>query len=403
MQTPRFTRFKTRLLQPRLRIFIALFALLFILSLLLILIRNPSRHPSSANHLGNPPGIVDRLLLLDTPDGWRQGTFSSVEIQQQPAPALQLPNTVAHQYPRVGSWTSPIIAADFPFTELLPSWNAHTPPETGIRVEIRVRDRRKQSWSPWLYMGSWGRVAADPAKVLSFNRGIVNADYLVLDRPADAIQTRVFLESFDPDPRITPTVRRLSLCYSGIVSNSTERARLGEPTNIVGLWARDLPVPFRTQADAPPALRGEICSPTSVSMVMAFWGVDRPTLENAVAIYDADHQMFGNWNRAVQRPADLGLDAWLMRFRDWEQVKAQISQGNPVIASIRFKPGEFPSAVLKSSTGHLIVIRGFTPAGDVIVNDPADRKGNAAIYKADELARAWFGHGGVGYVMKRGT
>jgi len=113
--------------------------------------------------------------------------------------------------------------------------------------------------------------------------------------------------------------------------------------------------------------------------------------------------MFGNWNRAVQRAAELGMDAWLTRFRDWDHVKAQIARGQPIVASIRFKKGEFPSAILKSTAGHLIVIRGFTPTGDVIVNDPANKKGNGVVYKADELAKAWFGHGGVGYVISRPT
>jgi hypothetical protein len=73
-----------------------------------------------------------------------------------------------------------------------------------------------------------------------------------------------------------------------------------------------------------------------------------------------------------------------------------------VVASIRFEAGEFPSAapVLSETDGHLIIIRGFTPAGDVIVNDPASREhGHGVVYKADELAKAWFGHGGLGYVI----
>src|SRR5439155_610502 len=51
--------------------------------------------------------------------------------------------------------------------------------------------------------------------------------------------------------------------------------------------------------------------------------------------------------------------------------------------------------------GHLIVIRGFTRSGDVIVNDPGNReKGNRVIYPAHGLAHAWFGNGGVGYVIR---
>ena len=137
-------------------------------------------------------------------------------------------------------------------------------------------------------------------------------------------------------------------------------------------------------------------------MVMQYCGIDLPTQVNALAIYDESHDMFGNWGRAVQRAGELGLDAWLQRFRNWDQVKAMIAHGQPVIAAIKFKKGEFPSAALSETAGHLIVIRGFTKGGDVIVNDPGNHeKGNGAIYKADELAHAWFGCGGVGYVIRR--
>ena len=41
-------------------------------------------------------------------------------------------------------------------------------------------------------------------------------------------------------------------------------------------------------------------------MVMQFCGVDRPTVENAEAIYDVDSNIFGNWGRAVARAAPGG-------------------------------------------------------------------------------------------------
>jgi peptidase C39-like protein len=131
--------------------------------------------------------------------------------------------------------------------------------------------------------------------------------------------------------------------------------------------------------------------------------VDRPTQENALSIYDSEYDMFGNWGRAVQRAGEMGLDAWIQRFRNWDQVKAMIAQGQPIVAGIKFKRGEFPSAVLSSTNGHLIVIRGFTRDGDVIVNDPANRKkGDGVIYKASELGNAWFANGGgVGYVIRK--
>ena len=127
-----------------------------------------------------------------------------------------------------------------------------------------------------------------------------------------------------------------------------------------------------------------------MTMVLAYWKVDRPLVENALAIYDPDSGMFGNGARAVARAGELGLDAWMQRVRDWGQVKALIRRGQPVIAAVREEAGE-----------HLIVVHGFTKAGDMIVNDPLDRGKSGTTRKADELGRAWFGCGGLACVIRR--
>ena len=146
------------------------------------------------------------------------------------------------------------------------------------------------------------------------------------------------------------------------------------------------------------------CSPTSVSMVLQYWGVNRPTMENCLAIWDDHDDLFGNWANATQRCAELGMDAWLQRFRNWEQVKALIARGQPIVASIRYEKGTFDESdrlAQRETDGHLLVIRGFTPDGNVIVNDPASRKiGQGLVLSARGLAHAWFGNGGVGYVIR---
>jgi hypothetical protein len=232
---------------------------------------------------------------------------------------------------------------------------------------------------------------------------MVYIDNLLLDQPASAFEVRASLQSFDLDRSVNPMIRRIAVSYSGQVSDPARREKLMQITKIDGPWARDLPVPFRAQGDAPRNVRGSICSPTSTTMVMAFCGVDRPTVENALAIYDERSDIFGNWGRACARAGECGLDAWITRVRTWDQAKAYIAQGQPLIAAINFKPGEFPSNVLRSTAGHLLVIRGFKSNGDVICNDPANReKGNGVVYKADELGRAWFKNaGGVAYVIRK--
>lgn len=51
--------------------------------------------------------------------------------------------------------------------------------------------------------------------------------------------------------------------------------------------------------------------------------------------------------------------------------------------------------------GHLLVVRGFTPEGDVIVNDPAaaSDEGVRRVYKRELFQRAWLDRSGVVYII----
>jgi hypothetical protein len=306
------------------------------------------------------------------------------------------------QFPRLGTWTSPEVTTPRPFTELLPSYNPDCPPDTGLRFDVRTRDARTGQWSPWFFLGDWGRTIGKQERVTKNDVGHVAIDILYLNGPADAYQVRTRFYAFNLDDKTNPALRRLTVCTSGVEPDAAKRDSLVRPVSLQSSIARDLPVPFRAQGVESKPLRPEICSPTSVSMVLQYLGHDRPTAENALAIYDDHYDLFGNWARAVAWAGQQGFDAHLTRFRTFDQARATIAAGQPIIASIRFKAGEAPSFVMKETAGHLIVIRGSTPTGDFIVNDPASKeRGNGAVYKADDLARAWLAHGGVGYIIRK--
>lgn len=344
------------------------------------------------NALTSLADAIDRLDEFRG-DALAKGTFRNVLFREG---RLFLGDEQKDRFPRTGRWTSEEIVAEFPFTELLPSWNPNCPTDTGLTLHVRVRDARDRRWSPWLYLGQWGRTQHDPTRTVEYHDGKVEIDVLVLDRPADAYQVRVGFESYNFDPAVSPALRKLSVVYSG----RDTRGRSRPPTTLPANWARDLPVPFFAQGDSHPAVKSEICSPTSLAMVLAYRGVRVDVLQNALAVYDREYDLFGNWGRAVARAGELGCDATLVRIRSMDEARRLIAAGQPIIASIRFKKGEFPSHVMSETDGHLIVIRGFTPGGDAIVNDPASKqRGNGVVYRADELARAWFGAGGVAYLV----
>ena len=354
----------------------------------------------------NPPNVVDILEHVETADGWSAGTMTNVVIVADEPARIALAYR-ERMFPREGVWTGPEVETEMPFTDLVASFNAHTPgDDTGVTLEIRVK--QGDAWSPWLFMQSWGRVVFPPNRTIKFDGGAVDIDEISLTKPAEAYQCRVGLVAFNYDTKIAQSLRRLSVCYSGVVDDPKEREKLTrKPTTRPANFARDLPVRFYGQGDLknPRSLWGLICSPTSTSMVMEYHGARVTTLENCDRIYDPQYDLFGNWGRNVARAGEIGLDAWLARFRNWDQVMDEIAAGNPVIASIRFRKGQVRGFLYQSTGGHLLVIRGFTSDGGVIVNDPASReKGGGAIYPAAEFAKAWFHNGGVGYVIhKPGT
>jgi hypothetical protein len=68
---------------------------------------------------------------------------------------------------------------------------------------------------------------------------------------------------------------------------------------------------------------------------------------------------------------------------------------------MKYQTGELDGAPLRSTSGHIILVRGFTASGDVIVNDPAapDRGSVRRVLKAAQLERVWLRSGGIAYLV----
>lgn len=340
-------------------------------------------------------GLVrDELHAWETAEAFNRGHMERAEVADNGGgSSVILADGRPDEFRRTGAWTSPPIEPGFAFAELLPSWNVITPPDTGIRVDGRVRIDGQ--WSPWLDFGYWGRVPP-PDALERFEHGEVAVDILELSRPADAYQLRATFYSIslaDSDDT-RPSLRRLAAVASGYSSVPIADGSIA--------WAGDHAVPFIPQRSAGERIGGEICSPTCVTMVAAFHGADRPLVENALAIYDNEHAIFGNWNRAAARAGELGLAARAERFSSLDQARALLRDGLPLIISVRYNAGEAPSFLMERTGGHLIVLRGVTAEGDFVVNDPADaERGEAAVYTAEDVRKAWLGNAsGVGYVLK---
>ena len=112
------------------------------------------------------------------------------------------------------------------------------------------------------------------------------------------------------------------------------------------------------------------------------------TLVAPFAAANFDHVMTGT----------LGFAAATAYLRDLVHVRRFLAAGIPLALSIAWRQGDLPAAPLPASAGHLVIVRGFTEHGAVLINDPA-QPCVCVDYSREAFERAWLGHGGVAYLV----
>ncbi|WP_224244962.1 peptidase C39 family protein [Hyalangium gracile] len=290
------------------------------------------------------------------------------------------------------------------FNSAVPSVEALTPPGTWVRVMLAARV--DGTWTKDYDFGPW---ATDKSTVSrrSVNgqedaQGNVFTDTLVLKKRADAVRVTLWL--YSAQSGVSPRVRALSLALT-----DGTRTPMDEPSDRLA-WGTVLAVPGRSQMIYPNG--GPVwCSPTSTTMLLGYWAqkLNRPELVEAVPTaaantYDEVYEGTGNWSFNVAYASAQGggaLHGTVARLDSFAQVERLIAAGIPVSISIAYKEGELTGGASRKSDGHLIVVKGFSPQGDVVVNDPAFAADEQveAIYKRDELWRAWRHSSGAVYLL----
>ena len=299
-------------------------------------------------------------------------------------------------------WTSEAVRTPFAFNELIPSWNLQRVPRGRYSVELRVGRGTPVAWSAWYAFGP-----ADPshgqAPTIADAMGRVMTDYFVASGPCTHVQARVTSPSAHTGAD-APAVRRFRVCISNTLGDkrlwSQQRAKPRRPDRAA--FTRRLPVPFLTQHVVAAEMQGNICSPTSVAMVMGYRGAPATPESVARAAQDPRSNIFGNWPLNVQAAFEGGVPGYVRRFADWTEVEATIAEGQPIIASIRDPDGRLKGTPYGVTTGHLLVICGFDEKGDVLVNDPAGRDAahGQLTYDRRQFDEAWLGNGGVAYILE---
>ncbi|MEU6277400.1 peptidase C39 family protein [Streptomyces populi] len=375
-----------------------------------------------APRTGAPGGLVDNRAWTSYSD-WRAGSAAGTRGVRGARPGLVIAapaGTTDYTDPHTGrtatweyaTWTSPVHRLAVPATEVIASWNAHTPAGTWLQVEL-AGTYSDGTDTPWYVMGRWASGDQDIRRTSvddqTDGRSTIWTDTFSIDDTASGLRLlsyRLRLTLYrTPGSRITPTVWRLGAMGSDIPDRFTV------PASAPGL-AQELNVPRYSQeihAGQYPEYDngGEAwCSPTSSQMIIEYWG-RRPTAEQlawvdpsyadpqvclaARSTYDHQYAGCGNWPfNAAYAATYKDLQGVVTRLGSLTDLETLIAAGIPAITSQSFLKTELTGAGYGTS-GHLMTVVGFTADGDVIANDPASPGDDAVrrVYKRSEWENIW--------------
>ena len=239
--------------------------------------------------------------------------------------------------------------------------------------------------------GNSSRAVLDPvgsfigAEASATNEAVeANIDLLRIRTPLQAATLHLRVQGIAPK---IPALLSVSVRRKGAVPAPT-------------LASRDtaLAVPPQSQMTLRPELASRVCSPTSVAMLLAYYGHNADIYD---VIAEARHQpsgLYGVWPANIHAAARRGLLGYLLHFPSWEAARTLLNAGFPIIASVRYEVGELSRAAIERTAGHLLVVRGCV--GDtVLVNDPAAATKVARAYDLEEFCKIWLERSAVGYVL----
>lgn len=328
-----------------------------------------------------------------------------------------------------GRWTSPWVELPFTAGEVIPSWTADAPDGTRLTVRLQVRDTRGTS-SGWYVMAHWcaddalahratvpgqsdrhGRVDVD---TFTAGPGGITAYRLAVDLAVDVAGQSAGESGGDAEPAL----RRLHAVASR--PSATAAARAPQDVRESAAWGLVLDVPGRSQgvhAGHCPQWDGggdAWAGPACTAMLTEFFGRGPSAAElawldpldpapqvdfAARQVYDHAYRGCGNWAFNAAYPARFGLQGMVVRLLSLTDVERFTAAGIPVATSLAFRGGE-PSGPGRSFTtaGNIVVVCGFTAAGDVVVNDPLSPTDETVrrVYPRDGFARVWLSGSGAG-------
>ncbi|MBL4845111.1 MAG: C39 family peptidase [Planctomycetes bacterium] len=327
---------------------------------------------SQDESLGGPLGPTWELSGLR----WRPGRHGGTLVGAQ---GLELVPGVSR-----GTYQRTLDAPTHAFTHLVASL-APAPFPVGAALRLTLRAKLASGWSRWCSLGIVGDGRGFPASESSAplaGEPHVEADLWTSPEPVREAQIRIEVEAGELGG--SPRLRRLAL---EAWDPGAPQPAPSEPNR--GAWGVEIAIPTFSQRAQPGDLVERGCSPTSLAMVLCGLGREHTVPDVAERVFDHGAEIYGNWSLNLAFAGELGLQATVRRATSLRFLEDEVAQGRAVIVSHKFGPGELPESPLPETQGHLLVVVGFSPEGDVVVHDPAAKTEIRRVYPRRPFATSW--------------
>ncbi|MCX7624948.1 MAG: C39 family peptidase [Candidatus Sumerlaeaceae bacterium] len=308
----------------------------------------------------------------------------------------------ARDWHRAGKreWVSPRVKTDIPFNELIYYWRVRIPRDEGFRLFLQAEFPDK-TVSPWLYAGYWGTVSyVENRRIPEFDRGKLDYDQLLLTTPAVSFRFKLLDDgkkplSVKPELGVLVTLNDPGEAFAGKVAKAEKKSTA--PGIIHD-------VPLRLQVDTAGNKLIDRCQSAALASAMQYFGTTVPLEQIICWTTDPEYQSFGIWPRTIGAAHELGFDAYLDRFRDWDKVRDTVAQNKIILCSITMPPNDnYLAPPYRKMSGHIVALCGVTDDNRVVVVDSAISKQNRGYlvqWLMPDFEKIWMRNkGGVGMVI----
>jgi hypothetical protein len=303
-------------------------------------------------------------------------------------------------YKNVCSWSA---NSTEPFSELILSWNAFRPKNKGKFVFfVSVKH---DHWSGWYKLAEW---SANTQKTFNSEKNLyVKCKHVRVElkkRKATAFKIKVRAEKGAE----LKGLKALFVCLTDLNKFCINKPNKTLPSTFI----KGVPIQSQMSLDHP--RRKDLCSPTSLSMLVKYFlqpGYEKfeKNLKDYVPGFakkvhdDSGLDIYGNWILNVAQAYDSTKgNAFFkaQRLNGFNELYELIAKKIPVAVSVR---GHLLGAASPYSRGHFMVVAGWDQKRQALLCiDPAfsSNKKTMRAYKIDSFLQAWSRSVNLSYIAK---